>query len=520
MKQALNEALGIDINYRDFEKNLFCIAIASKAHVRKDIDKIFNKNKLVYMNCFKNSNIYKSPLSKTLLSDDSLYTEKVLGILEYGLENEDLSDIFDLYKKAHRRLYNGIKSIKNITIKDMSKYLSVGVEGNYEFIATMYIFSLNGIQILDENALNFTKVILDDFIQLSYYDKTNFSKKKVDEFSKELKELREYFGLEKRSYTGEDLISAILKKDTDRYNTSKTLIPWEMISPSDQHRIEKIGEVGKYIGAYEGLFKFLRINSADMMKRVSFTPLEVNTMLLNYLYSVIFNSFTENDRNIFLVSVIYFSSLNKVYSSLKDNYLKALNEDFLEEISVLQTSLEDSIYKAKKAEESFKEKEARFLNREKELLERINQLEKENKRLKQDIKEQEPLKQEVIKLRNIVFEDLSNNEEEIKFSEEVDLNELNKENVIIFGGNTTWVNNMKEKLPNAKFIGSEYINRKLDFVRKDSKIFINTKMPHAFYYKITDALYKTNAEYYYINNSSNINNSLTHMKEELNKEKK
>ena len=116
-----------------------------------------------------------------------------------------------------------------------------------------------------------------------------------------------------------------------------------------------------------------------------------------------------------------------------------------------------------------------------------------------------------------MFDDLSVNEEEINFSEEVDLEELNNKNVIIFGGNTTWVNNMKEKLPNAKFIGSEYINRKLDFIRKDSKIFINTKMPHAFYYKITDALYKTNAEYYYINNSSNINNSLTHMKEELNK---
>ena len=518
MKQALNEVLGIDIDYRDFAKNVFCIAIASKPHVRKDIDKIFNKNKLVYMNYFKNSNIYKSPLNKTLLSDDSLYTEKVLGILEYGLENKDLSDAFNLYKKAHRRLYNGIKSIKNITIQDMGKYLSLGVEGNYEFIATMYIFSLGGTQITDVNALNFMKAILDDLLQLSYYDKTNFSKNKVDEFSKELKELREYLGLEKRSYTGEELITAILKKDTQRYNASKSLIPWEMISPSDEHKIEKIGEIGKYIGSYEGLFKFLRINSANMMKKTLFTPLEINGMLLNYIYGEMFNSFSEDDRNIFLVSVVYFSALNKTYSTLKDNYLKALNEDFLEEINTLQTNLEDSIYKTKKAEESFKEKETYFSKREKELLDKIKQLEKENKRLRQEIKEQESLKQEVIKLRNLVFDDLSNNGEDINLIEEVDLDELNNKNVIIFGGTTTWVNYMKEKLPNARFAGTEYINTKLDFIKKDSKVFINTKMSHAFYYKIKDMLYKTNTNYYYINNSSNINNSLAYMKEELNKE--
>lgn len=518
MKEVINEVLGIDIDYRDFGKNVFCIAIASKTHIRKDIDKIFNKNKLVYMNYFKSSNIYKSPLNKTLLADDSLYAEKVLGILEYCLDNKDMKDIFDLYKKAHRRLYNGIKGIEDITLNDIGKYLSPGVEGNYEFIATIYIFSLGNKEIKNANCITFTKVILDDLIQLSYYDKTNFSKNKMNQFAKELKELREYFGIEKGSYTGEELLDLILSKDTDRYNKSKALTPWEMIPVGNQHKIEKIGEVGKYIGAFEGLLKFLRINSADMMKRVSFTQSEINGMLLNYTYSVMFNSFKEDDRNLFLISVIYCTSLNKIYSSLKDNYLKALNEDFLEEIDSLQSKLENSIQKAKKAEESFKNKEDIFSKKEKELLDRIKELEKENKRLKQKIKEQEPLKQEVVKLRNVIFDEKSLDESILEENDEIDIEELNNEKVIIFGGNTSWVNNMKEKLPNAKFAGVEYRNTKLDFIRKDSIVFINTKMSHAFYYKIKDTLAKLNIDYYYINSSSNISNSLIHMKDELNKE--
>ena len=74
---------------------------------------------------------------------------------------------------------------------------------------------------------------------------------------------------------------------------------------------------------------------------------------------------------------------------------------------------------------------------------------------------------------------------------------------------------MKAKLPEATFVGTEFRNTKLSFVKKDSKVFINTKMSHAFYYKIKEVLSKTNSDYYYINASSNINNSLIYMKEQL-----
>ena len=85
MKQKLETTLGIKVDYTDIAKDLFCISIASKPYIYTDINKIFNKNKLEYMNYFKNSNIFNSEIDKTLLADIVLYKDKVLGILEKAI---------------------------------------------------------------------------------------------------------------------------------------------------------------------------------------------------------------------------------------------------------------------------------------------------------------------------------------------------------------------------------------------------------------------------------------------------
>ena len=516
MKEQLKNNFNIDIDYRDVCKNIFCISIASKTYMHKEIDKIFNKNKLEYMKYFKKSNIYKSPLNETLLANVALYTEKVIGIVEKGLENEDYSEMFDLYKKANRKIYNHIKSSKSVTLKNLMKFLSVGIEGNYEFTSSIYMFSFLPGYNYDENDLVALKDTTDSLLQLAYYPQTNFSKKMCDVFSPEIQDIRKYLGLEKRSYNGEELIDTLAKENIKRYNASKVLTPWETIGKRNAYMIEKIGDIGKYIGAYEGLFKFLRINASDMMKNVTFSSNDINTILLNYMYSREFNTFKEEDRNIFIVSLFYFSALAKTYNKLKNTYLTTLNEEYLEEIDKLQNSLNESVHEAKQAKESFKNKEEHFNKREKELLDKIKQLEKDNKKLKKEIEDREPLKAEVVKLRNLVFDESNLNENEDELIEgEFNLDELNDKKVIILGGTESWVKYMKEKLPKATFAGTEFRNTKLDFIKKDSKVFINTKMSHAFYYKIREVLSKTNSDYYYINSSSNINNSLIYMKEQL-----
>lgn len=499
----------ITINVLDMLKNQFCINIASNISVRKDIDKIFNKNKLEYLKAYKESSIYKSKLTDTYTVDVATYTEKVVGITEICLKTKDYSDILNLYKKTFKKIYNNTKNIKKVNLRrDVFKYLSSGYKGTDEVLSTLYMYYLlDKVSDFESEISMLTQIIMDINI-LANYNETNFSKESAIRFLDDIKEMREYLGLHKRSYTAEDIIQTIINTDFERYNKSKILVPHERASST--LIVEKKGEIAKYIGAMEGLFKYLKINSSEICREVTFTSSEIDKMLLNYKYAQMFNSFEEKDRNAFLIYIIYISTLNKIYGSLKEKYIKLVNEDYLLEIDKLEKDLNTAINKASLAENRYLEKEKYYNNREKELLDKIARLEKENANLKKEIDENNSMKQEVIKLRNLIF-DSSVDEEVAITQDDLNIEILNNKRVVVLGGNQSWINNMKQILPNAIFASSDAQNTNLHFINKDSIVFINTKMKHSFYYKIKDVLEKVNADYFYVKSGTNIELSLFSM---------
>ena len=502
------------IDIENMLKNEFCICMAGNLKVRSEIDKIFNKNKLEYLKAYKSSPIYKSRATEFCMADTARYTEKVIGIVEKGLSENNYENILNLYKKAYKKIYNNTKSIPKVSIRrDVGKYVSLGYEGNDEILSTIYVY-----KILDkledfESEVYFISELIRDIYIANNYSELNFSKESINNHIEDIKKSREYLGLSKRSYTAEDLIQTIIKRDMERYNKSKILTPHEMTTNSTY--IEKVGEIGRYVGSMEGLFKYLGINTSTLFKDTIFSSFEIDQMLFNYTLSIMFNSFKDEDRGSYLVFTIYISTLNKAYTSLKNNYLKLVNEDYLVEIDKLESKLHKSISEANKEKEAFKEKEANYKKREEDLLAKIERLEKENSRLKQEIEENKDLKQEVIKLRNLVFDE-SDTDDVAVTQEDVDIDILNDKNVVILGGNQSWVNDMKKVLPNATFAGIEARNTNLGFINKNSLVFINTKMKHSFYYKIKSVIEKLGIDYFYINSGSNIDISLFTMSKSLN----
>lgn len=524
LKYNLNESVMINntkidtgISYTSIIKTMFCLGIGSKKFMAREVDKIFDTNKILYMEAYKRSDLYKNKLMETVDINTALYAEKVAGILQCSIESKNYTQVLELYKKAYKKIYSNIKNLKVITEKDFAKYINPGVDGNYEYISTVYIYSLLNKFDLTEMQVEYFKRILKDMAILAIYQDTNYSKEVVDKYIGRINELRDYLGIQKGSYNGEELVEIILRNDTARYNKSKILTPWEMIPDNDtSFKIEKIGEVGRYIGAMEGFFKYLRINTSELLKNTTFTGTEINQWLLSFILGEIFNNFKDSDKSMFLINTLYTLALNKSYKNLRASYLKAVNEDYLLEIDKLQTKLTNSINKVTAEKESLEKKEDALKKREKELLEEIERLKLENSRLKTEAKEGESLKQEVVKLRNYVF-DLNNlNTDEAELEHEVNIDLLNNKNIVILGGTLNWEQKMKEVLPNATFVGNEQMNTSINFINKKSIVFINTKMKHAFYYKIKSVLDKVNPEYYYINNETNIKYTLELMESLLN----
>ena len=510
----INKKIVDDQNLMDLVKSEFCIAVATEA--KAEIDKIFNKNKIEYIKAYKESSVYKSNLICSCVAETFIYAEKAAGILEMNLKNEDYTDVLNIYKKAYRKMYNNTRFLKKVSIRDILRHISPGYRGNYEAVATLYMYIL--LEKVDdiEECFEVIDGYIKDLLIAEKYLEVNFSKTTISQFAEEIKDVRDYLGVNKRSYTAEELIRTITGKDMERYNKSKILMPYEMTN--DVHYMEKIGDISKYIGAMEGLFKYLQIESVEMFSKATFSSFEIDQIICNYFFSQKFNTFKESDRNAYLISCIYFAVIGKEYNSLKKRYVKEFNEDYLINIDNLEKKLNNSIKSMKDKEEKYIEKNNYYTRREKELLDKIAKLEKENKSLKNQIKKDEPLKQEVVKLRNFVFDSSANIDylDDVKL-DEIDIDKLNDKNVVIFGGNQTWVRNMKERLPNATFVSEESKNNNLNFLNRNNVVFINIKMGHSFYYKIKSVLEKLNLDFYYIAaTGSNVDLSLIDMSKAIN----
>lgn len=514
MSKKTNEPVSAKIDIGNLLKNQFCISIAGNLKARSEIDKIFNKNKLDYLKAYKSSPIYKSMSNEFCMADTARYAEKVIGIVEKGLSDNNYENILNLYKKCYKKIYNNTKSIKKVSIRrDVAKYISPGYEGNDEILSTLYVYKiLDKLEDFESEVYLISELVKDIYI-CDNYSKTNFTKEKISVYMEDINRCREYLGISKHSYTAENLIQTIISKDMERYNKSKILTPHEMTT--NVTYIEKVGEVGKYIGSMEGLFKYLGINSSALFKDTTFSSFEIDQLLFNYTLSVLFNNFKEEDRNPYLIFCIYIATFNKAYVSLKNNYLKLANEDYLLDIDKLENKLLKSISEANKERESFKEKESLYKKREEDLLAKIEKLERENYRLKEEVAENNDMRQEVIKLRNLVF-NASDIDDIAITQDDIDIDVLNNKNTIILGGNQSWVNDMKKVLPNATFAGIEARNTNLNFINKNSLVFINTKMKHSFYYKIKRTIEKLGIDYFYINSGSNIDLSLFTMSKSLN----
>lgn len=488
------------INLNQTLKNIFAISLASKNMMKNDIDIIFDKNKLIYMEYYKKSDIYKTVLNKSLNFETEKYTEKIVGIIECYLDTGKLKEIEILYKKAFKKIYINTKNLKRITIYDIAKYLSEGIEGTFEAFSTLYIYSLNNK--FDMNDFNNEDLFspLQDIIYLNNYIVTNFSSDAISLFKNDLVELSTKLGLKKKMYTLEELITDILSKDVENYN--KSIVASRIV---DIQSIQKYGNVGKYVGAMEGTFKYLQIDSARLAQNTIFTQKEVNNILLNYIYAKKFNFFTDKDLASTIIPVIYFTALNKEYKKLKNDYLKNVNEEHLLEVDKLQKDLISSKNEFDRLTENTKIKEKSLIDNEKYLISEIENLKKENSRLKNEVNESEDLKQEVIKLRNILF-NAENKEEIIEIDNDIDIDidKLKDLNIVIVGGNIAWVKKIKVQFPNWNYIGMEQLNNDFSTLKNSDFIFINIKMKHALYFKVKNFISKFNIKYDYLESLDNI----------------
>lgn len=226
------------------------------------------------------------------------------------------------------------------------------------------------------------------------------------------------------------------------------------------------------------------------------------------------DTISKKDLNQMIISMFYTTALNKEYKNLKQSYSKDVNEDYLLEMDALQKNIKSKVSELENTTESLKQKEDFIEKRKIEYEQALLTKDKEISKLRNDLKDYDSLREEVSKLRELVFNlENYNNIEDDEYI--IDYDNLNQLNITVIGGSIPWIKKMKEVLPNWSFINSDQKNVSLEFIKNSSLVIINTNMSHALYYKAMNIIKKYNLNYEYIVPCSNVSKTIYNIAEIL-----
>ncbi|SJT09417.1 Uncharacterised protein [Clostridioides difficile] len=437
------------------------------------IDKYYSKNKLKYMDLAKKSIFYNSKIASEGSIIQEYYFKRALGILS----SQENGTIFEIYKFGYRVAYNYVNSIQIFKASNFLKKLLSKVNNfsDDELNGNMLVaISLCGAleKEIDNSDIVYKKMIDGLLLRNDSYSREVLS---IDNLDKKYKKILSKIELKLKSLYLKEYIpsSYVLNIDaTKGYKGNNLTFLEKQILGLD------------YISNLEGI-SIISIVGKDIFKSK-----QIQELILAYL-KVQDNIEDENNINYedlfrFIIPAIDLRYWAREYKKAKQFFFNNFDEELNE------------VMKEKEIEIKELKKENLLLQDEKEKLKlELELLQKDKNRLESEIKEQCTSKEELVQLRNFMFNQQQEQEEKVLIDESINLKNIK---AIIFGGHPNWILKMKEKLTNFEFIPANTINFNVSILDSYEYVFINTSfIGHAMYYKIIENLNRDN-KLRYINN--------------------
>ncbi|HDF4164014.1 hypothetical protein ACRVX5_16605 [Clostridioides difficile] len=437
------------------------------------IDKYYNKNKLKYMDLAKKSIFYNSNITIEGNIIQEFYFKKALGIL-LSQENDT---IFEIYKLGYKVAYNYINSIQIFKVSNFLKKLLTRVEPftNDELNGNILVaISLCGEL---EKEVDVSDIVYQGFIENLFSRMDNYKDiLSIDNLDKNKRKMLSKIELKLKSMYLKDYMpsSYVINIDGSKNYEDLTFLEKQIVGLD-------------YVSNLEGI-SIIPVVGKDIFKSK-----QIQELILAYL-KVQGNIEDENSINYedlfrFMIPAIDLRYWAKEYKKAKQFFFDNFDEE-------LNNSM-----KEKDIELNRIEKENLFLKDENKALKlELELLQKDRVKLQNDIKKQQASRKELIQLRNFIFNQQEQQQEnQTIVDENIDLENMK---AIIVGGHQNWILKMRKILNNFEFIPADTINFDVNILKSYEYVFINTShIGHAMYYKIIANLNENN-KLRYINNKN------------------
>lgn len=432
-----------------------CEALCGTKQSYKHIDKIYNRDKQKYSKLAKESEYYSYASERNI--EQETYFKKVLGIVQLEEDIDNLIYILKMtYKKANQVIKNSkdvVRMSKLIFSIDFEKLSFEEKSGN--LLSLILIAKHEGKEIDTSDIIyeEFGKTMILRFKEL--HSENRFKYNNIEKTKK--KRLREIQLNLCKKYP--NLRNHILETDLIDIDTGKVYF-------------DKMTKYQKMVFDIERIYTLEDLNDDSLINNKLLTDNELQELI--NIYGVANGPLDHVDYDKlygFMFPAVHIRYLLKAYKNAKKYHFDTINKldiDNLHEKEIEMRSVKQENIDLKARYDKLKSDTDKEIS---SLKEEIRILQNKNKKLENKISSYPNVQDELNQLRNLMF---SLNEDIIEESTEVDVDKLNNINAICFGGNDNWANNMKEILPNWKFIPAGVENFDTTILKNKDYIFVNT----------------------------------------------
>ncbi|MDW7670490.1 MAG: hypothetical protein SCK57_03220 [Bacillota bacterium] len=499
-------------------------ALGEKKSLHKYIDKIYKKDSSLYYKAYRSDAYYNHPYINTLLTKKGYYSKKVIGIMNVALLSEDMSNINYLIQKGYKLSWNYIKNRGRI---EGSKFMDMVMEkygddtniGFHEAVNHMvvlaFLCSVNKIPLyFDEENFQIFSDYIENNYKVAVLGRIMYNEKSVEKVRDKVDAFNNTYPTTKPIKSVGDFFDEMVDWESRKVREEYPCL-------DDPDVIQKKVIKHPWSSAGLRLIRFLGgegVDGENLIHETPFSKKELEEVVAHAFHCIKDYRLKDEEVETLVLTSLFIRALVTEYKNTKHMYFEELSESYQEEIEEIRKVTETIKIQAKNAEAELVKKEGRYQKTIDKQNETLSELEKENKRLKEALTQQEDNRKELHALREFMFSmesDSSPEYQNVSLEEKIALVESYK--CAVLGGHPNWVKKAKETLPGYVFISPDQKTVDFNFLDNMDAVFINTSYnSHTIYEKAMNFLRSNDVPLFYINEAGSLDKAVDILYRDLN----
>lgn len=448
--------------YNDTLDLQFLLALGTEPYLYDDLKTVYNSDKLRYYQLYRESQYYNHIIFEAF--NTKTHEQLIYAVALW--ESDERDTILRLMKKGYRGEYNYVKNsgemVSEIEYQEkmMHKFHASGeqmpkeiemINSNSALLYFAKVFR-KPVEMLPNALHQMTNLYLSHRTSDLALDRSKIALA-VAEYGEDIQKLKETFIAHKSERIHFENFCELVINREHRY------IEGDLETEHGRALVFQEGMYGRYIGFVTTILKLEGVGE-DVLGTIELKQDDFNDVAFYALNALAQTDIPKSEVPSMLVFATFLKVFIKEYKETRNNYLKKdKEEDYFNAIKMLEKALQRDKDKVAKADAILHDYNS-LKEGVKDTNNYIKQLEKENKAKTRKLlkleQENDNLEQEIQRVENLNVA----LQQQLTVMYDLKLRLLQKEDIIIIGGNTNWQKKIAQVLPKAEFID---IDKQMDF---------------------------------------------------------